>query len=180
MMLLITAKSIKLNNVKKTSYNFNDDIAVNKTINRHYNYTYSIIKTNSTFNTTDNQYFTKKINNTSNITNNITRHNHNNYEHNVIKKVNKHIEYINSYDTEIHYHSKKPLNKKNYYNFYNGNFNFRKIENISLSQQTDITNNLTETNTQTINYIGNNYVNNNKIATTIVNPTPSLTENYLS
>ena len=29
--------------------------------------------------------------------NNITRHNHNNYEHNVIKKVNKHIKHINSY-----------------------------------------------------------------------------------
>ena len=53
------------------------------------------------------------------------------------------------------------------------------IENISLSQQTDITNNITETNTQTINYIDNTYLNNNKIATVIVNPTPSLTENYL-
>ena len=61
----------------------------------------------------------------------------------------------------------------------NGSFNFRKIENISLSQQTDITNDITETNTQTINYACNNYLNNNKIATTIVNPTPSLTENYL-
>ena len=31
----------------------------------------------------------------------------------------------------------------------------------------------------TINYVGNSYLNNNKTATTIVNPTPSLTENYL-
>ena len=64
-------------------------------------------------------------------------------------------------------------------------FKFRKIENISLSQQTGITNNIAETNTQTINYIADNYLNNNnnnnnnKIATTIVNPTPSLTDNYL-
>ena len=33
-------------------------------------------------------------------TNNITRHNHNNYEHNVIKKVHKHIKHINNYDAE--------------------------------------------------------------------------------
>ena len=51
--------------------------------------------------------------------------------------------------------------------------------NISLTQQTDITNNLTETNNQTITYVGNNYLNNDKIATIVLNPTPSLTENYL-
>ena len=56
--------------------------------------------------------------------------------------------------------------------------NFRKIENTSLTQQTDITNNITENITQTINYADNNYLDN-KIATTVVNPTPSLTENYL-
>ena len=97
----------------------------------------------------------------------------------VIKKVNKHIKHINSYDTEINYYSKKSLNKKDYYNFYNDNLNFRKIEHISLSQQTNITNNITETNTQTINYVDNNYLNNNKIAAVIVNPTPSLNEDYL-
>ena len=32
---------------------------------------------------------------------------------------------------------------------------------------------------QTIIYIGNNYLNNNKIATVVLNPTPSLTDNYL-
>ena len=58
-------------------------------------------------------------------------------------------------------------------------FDFRKIENIPLSQQTDITNIKTETNTQTINYVDNNYLNNGKIATTIVNPTPSLADNYI-
>ena len=76
----------------------------------------------------------KNINN--NITNKITRRNHNNYEHNVFKKVHKHITHINNYDTGIHYYSKKSLNKKNYYNFYDDNFHLRKIENISPSQQT--------------------------------------------
>ena len=37
-------------------------------------------------------------------------------------------------------------------------FNFRKIENISISQQSDITNNITETNNQTITYVDNNYL----------------------
>ena len=58
-------------------------------------------------------------------------------------------------------------------------FNFRKIGNTSLSQQTYITNNILETNTETISYIDNNHLNNNRIATAIVNPTPSLTENNL-
>ena len=106
--------------------------------------------------------YTKEIKHTSNLTNNITRHNHNNDEHNVIKNMNKHIEHINNYDAEINYHSKKPLNKKQYYNFYNDNFNFRKIENISLTQQTDITNTITENITQTNNYVDNNYLNNKK------------------
>ena len=167
----------KTNSVNKTYYNFYDDITLNKTSNTYSNGTYNIIKTNNTFNTTDNQYFTKKVNDTRNITNNITRHNHNNYEHNVIKKVHKHIKHINNYDTEINYYNKKSLNKKQYYNFYHDNFNFRKIENISLTQQTDITNNITETNTQTINYVDNSYLNDNKIATITVNPNPS--ETYL-
>ena len=55
--------------------------------------TYNITKNNNLFNITDNNYYTKKHFNTSNIANNITRHNHNNYEHNVIKKVNKHKTY---------------------------------------------------------------------------------------
>ena len=54
-----------------------------------------------------------------------------------------------------------------------------KNENISLSQQTYITNNITETNTGTINYVDNDYLNSDKIATVIVNPTPSLIEDYL-
>ena len=171
------SKIDKTNNVKRTCYNFNDDITLNKTSNNYSNDTYNLIITNNIFNTTDNQYITQEINNTRNITNNTTRHNHNNYEHNVIKKVNEHIKHINNYDTEINGYSKKSLNKVNYQTHYNDYFNFRKIENISLSQQTDITNNITETNTQTINHVDNNYLYNNKIATVIVNPNPS--ENYL-
>ena len=78
----------------------------------------------------------------------------------------------------MNYHNKTSLNKKNHYNFYHGTFNFRKIENISLSQQTYITNNITETNNQTIGYIANNYLNNDKIATVVLNSAPSLTDNY--
>ena len=89
------------------------------------------------------------------------------------KNVNKHIKHINNYDTEINYHYKRPLNN-NCYNFYNDTFNFRKLENISLSQQTDIVNNITETNNQTISYVDDNFLNNNKIATIEVNPVSEL------
>ena len=64
----------------------------NNTINTNDNR--NVTKHNKLFNITDSHYYTKKINNTSNIANNITKHNHNNYEHNVIKKVvNKHKTY---------------------------------------------------------------------------------------
>ena len=107
------------------------------------------------FNVTVNDYCTKKSN-TSNLTNNITRHIHNNYEHNVIKQVHEHMKHINNFDTEINYYSQESLNKKQHYNFYHDNFSFRKMEAISLSQQTDITKNITETNNQTITYVDNN------------------------
>ena len=90
-----------------------------------------------------------------------------------------HIGHINSFDTGIDHYSKKSLNKKQYYNFFNENFPFRKIENILLTQQADITNNITETNNQTFTYVDNSYLNIDKIATIILNPTPSLTESYL-
>ena len=57
--------------------------------------------------------------------------------------------------------------------------NSRKVENISISKQTDITNNTTETNTETINYVDNYYLDNNNIATIILDTVPSLTGNYL-
>ena len=107
----------------------------------------------------------------------MTRHNRNSYEHNVIQKVHEHINNINNHDTEINYYGKKSLNKKQYYKFFYDNFNFRKIENISLTQQTDITNNITETNNQTITFVDSSYLNNDKMATIILNPTPSLTDN---
>ena len=46
--------------------------------------------------------------------------------------------------------------------------NFRKNEIVSNSQQTDITNSIIETNTQTTNYIDDNYSNNNEIATVFI------------
>ena len=142
-------------NVKKTYYNFTNGVVINKHNTTNTNDSYNISKTNNLLNATGNQYFT--IEHKDNITNNITRHNHNNYEHNVIKRINQHIKQINNYDTEVNYYSKKSLDKDNYYNFYNDNFNFRKIENIRISQQTDITNSTTETNNQTITYVVNNY-----------------------
>ena len=152
----------KTHNVKKTYYNSDNDVFINKHNTINTNDTYNITKNNSLFNVTGNNYHIKKKFNTSNITNNITRHNHNNYEHNVINKVHNHIIHVNNYGTEIIYYDKKPHNKKQYYNFYHDNLNFRKIENISLTQQTDITNNITETNNQTITYVGNNYLNDDK------------------
>ena len=169
----------KTHNVKKTYCNSNNGVFINKHNTINTNDTYYITKNNSLYDVTDNKYYTKKNFNTSNITNNITRHNHNNYEHNVITKVHQHIKHINNYDTDINCYNKKSLNKKQYYNFYNDNFNFRKIENISLTQQTDITNNITETNNQTITYVDNNYLNNDKIATVILNTVPSLTNNSI-
>ena len=119
----------------------------------------------------------RKREHTNNLTSNITKHNHNNYEHNVIKKDNIHIKHINSYGTERNYYNKKSLNKKNYYNLYHDTFNFRTI--ISNPQRTDITNKKIETRTQATNYINENLSNNNEIATVILNPTPSLNGNYV-
>ena len=109
-------KIYKTHNVKKTYYNFTNDAAINKHKTINANGTYNIRKTNNLWNTTDNQYFTKKISSTSNITNNITRHNHNNYEHNGIKKVHQHIKHTNNYDAGTNHYSKKSLKKKHYYN----------------------------------------------------------------
>ena len=105
----------KTHNVKKTYYNFTNDAVNNKHNTINTNDTYNTTENNNLYNSTGNNYYSKKNFNTSNIKNNITRHNHNNYEHNLIK-VHKHIKHINNYGTEINYYSKKPLNKKNYYN----------------------------------------------------------------
>ena len=177
--MLNNYKINKTHNVKNTYYNLNDDITLNKTNNNYYNGTCNITKNNNLYNITDNNYYTKKNFNTSNVTNNITRHNHNNYEHNVIKRVDKHIKHINNYDTEINYYNEKSLNRKQHYNLYHDNFNFRRIGNTSLTQRTDITNNISETKNQTITYVCDNYLNNGKIATVILNAVPSLTDNYI-
>ena len=50
---------------------------------------------------------------------------------------------------------------------------------ISNSQQTDITNIILDANAQTTNYIDEYILNNNTIATVMLNPTPSLNANYL-
>ena len=114
----------KIQNLKKTYYNSAHGVFINKHNTINTSDTYSITADNSLYNVADGQYFTKENSNTSNITNTITRHNHNNYEHNVLKRVHKHIKHINNYDTEINYHNKKSLNKKQYYNFYHDNFQF--------------------------------------------------------
>ena len=109
-----------LHNVKKTYYNCSNDVVINKHNTINTNYTYNVTKISKLMEFNDSKYFTKKIEHKHNMINNVTRHNHNNYAHNVIeKKVRKHIKHINNYNTEINYYSKRSLSKKNYYNFYN-------------------------------------------------------------
>ena len=55
------------------------------------------------------------------------------------------MKHIYNYDTEMKYYNKSHL-IQSFYNFYNDTFHFRKIENISLSQQTYITNHIIKTN----------------------------------
>ena len=89
------------------------------------------------------------------------------------------VNHTNSYDTEINCYNKKSVNKANYCNFYKDTFNFRKYEIISSSQQTEITNNIIETNTQTTHHIAETYSNSNEISIVILNATPSTNGNYL-
>ena len=55
-----TYKINKIQNLKKTYYNFNDDITLNKTIHSYSNDTINLTRTNRLFNITDNNYYTKK------------------------------------------------------------------------------------------------------------------------
>ena len=116
-----TYKINKTHNVKKTYFKSNNGVFLNKHSTINTNGTYNITKNNSLYNVTVHNYYTKKNFNTSNITNDIARHNHNNFEHNVIKHVHKHIKNINNHGTELNYYNEKSLNKKQYYNFYHGN-----------------------------------------------------------
>ena len=50
----------KIQNLKKTYYNFNDDITLNNTIHNYSNDTINLTKTNRLLNITDNNYYTKK------------------------------------------------------------------------------------------------------------------------
>ena len=50
----------KTHNVKKTYYNFNDDITLTKTSNSYSNGTYNIAKNNNLFNIADNNYYIEK------------------------------------------------------------------------------------------------------------------------
>ena len=86
-------KTNKVSNLKKSYYNFIDDVVINKHNTMHSNENTNVTEINKLFHFNDNNYFAKKIEHTSNTINNITRHNHNNYEHNVINKVNKHSGY---------------------------------------------------------------------------------------
>ena len=96
----------KTHNVQKTFYIFTHDVVISKHNTINTNDTYNMSKTNNLLDTTDNQYFTQKIEHTSNTANHITRHNHNNYERNVIKRINKHTKHINNYDAEVNHDSK--------------------------------------------------------------------------
>ena len=100
LMFLLTIKQIK-RNVKKTYYDFTNDVVINKHNTINANDTYNATKTNKSVNFNDAKYFTKKTEPNNNTTNNVTRHDRNNYEHNAIKKVHKHIKHVNNYDTEI-------------------------------------------------------------------------------
>ena len=112
---------------------------------------------NKLVNFNGNSYFKKEIEHTSTINSNVTRHGHNKYEHNVIKKVKKHIKHKNIYDTEVNCYNKRSPDKGNYYNFYHDTYNLGKNEIVSSSQQTGITNNITETKNHTTNYIDESY-----------------------
>ena len=76
-----------VSSLKKTYYKFIDDVVINKHNTIHTNGNINVTKFKKLVNFNANNYFTKKIEHTNNITNNITRHNHNNYEHNVIKNI---------------------------------------------------------------------------------------------
>ena len=78
----------KTHNVKTTYYDFTNDVGTHKHNTINTNGTYNVIKLNWLILMIT--IILRKIEHNSNITNDITRHNHINCEHNVIKKVQKH------------------------------------------------------------------------------------------
>ena len=73
----------KVSNLKKAYYKFIDNAVIYKHNTIYTNDNTNVIKMNKLVHFNDNHYFTKKIEHTNTTINNITRHNHNNYEHNV-------------------------------------------------------------------------------------------------
>ena len=80
-----TYKINKVSNLKQAYYNLIDGVVINKHNTIYTNDNINVTTINRLVNSNDDNYFTKRIGNTHNINNNITIHNHNNYEHNVIK-----------------------------------------------------------------------------------------------
>ena len=148
-MLLLIRTPAKFQISKRRIIIIVDGVVINTHNTIYTNGHINVTKIIKLVNFSGNNYFTKKIKHTSNITNSITRHKHNNYEHNVIIIVNKHMNHINKYDTEIHYYNNQSFDEHKYDKCYNDALNVRNNEIISNSQQTDITNNIIETNTQT-------------------------------
>ena len=101
-MLLIVIKSTA-SNLNNIFNNFIDDVVINKLNTIYTNDSRNVIKINKLVKFNDSSHFTKKLEHTSSTFNNTTRQNHNNYEHNVIQEINKHITHINNYGTEIQY-----------------------------------------------------------------------------
>ena len=68
-------------------YNFVDGVGISKHKTIYTSDHRNVIKISKFVNSNGNGYYIKITSNTTNMTNNITRHNHNSYERNVIKKV---------------------------------------------------------------------------------------------
>ena len=66
---------------------FIDDVAITKHNTIYTNDSTHATKKRKPASFNGNNYFTKKKEHTNNTTNNITRHSHNKYEHNVIRKL---------------------------------------------------------------------------------------------
>ena len=120
-------------------YNFIGDVVISKHNTIYNNANTNVTNINKLVNSNGRCYFAKKIEHTNFITNSITRHNLNNYEHNAVKQIHKHITHNNYYGTGINYYNKKSLNTNNCYNLYHDTCNFRNNKIISSSQQPDIT-----------------------------------------
>ena len=142
-----------MSNLKQTYYSFIDDVVINTHNTIYTNDHRNVTKINELVNLNDSNYFTKNIEHTSSLTDTITMHNHYKYEHDVITHVHKLITHTNNYDTATNCDNDKPFDTNNYFNFYHDMSKLITNEPISNYQQTDITTNVIETNTQIKHYI---------------------------